>query len=432
MMRRLTKPLTWVVIAALFLTGCSLIPGGNDTGKEKSGSVKEKVKEKKDPKSKKTDQKDQKKKKERSVRSEEVYDGVWYEQGEREGILTIENGRMTYECEDFENASDFETEEIETGISLIPTEDLFFFYEIVYEPEGDRILTRTQPELDGDGGYHPGTFLRTGYVPGEEVTLKYLEGEWKLLENGSMIQDPESVPDVLAIGSAAYHSAVFTKGDDPVERFNYELSDLFPEEPGRYDKLTIFKGDKSIKNPWGDTGSDGVSFQVLLANNLHWDYLMLREISDERTAFASDGLGYDRSIVGTWVFRRKEELGFEGIPVEKMPSTWQQEEDIRNRDAVFYAIKWTEFGNSATLQEVDLQETSVQSIEGSAWDVVAYALPDTDYAYSAVNYDYKDGMMNAHEGFFDPELVEVTTNADGEITSLQKLEYALDGYYFRP
>ncbi|MBR6452874.1 MAG: hypothetical protein IKS87_09220 [Lachnospiraceae bacterium] len=428
-MQRRLYTVTGILFIVLLFTGCSLLRGGGSLKDTVSKDVKEKVKEEKDPETKKTEKK---KKKDRTVKAREVYDGVWYEQGGNEGVLFIENGEMEYECDRFTDVSAFTCEESEAGFSLKPSEELFFFYEVSYETEADRILTRTWPMDDGDGGYHPGTFLRTEYVPGEEVTLQYLEGEWELLDGGSMIQDPESKPDVLAIGSAAYHSAAFTKGDDLIERFNYELTDLFPQGPGKYDKLTIFKGEKSLTNQWGDTGSDGVSFQVFLANNLGWDYLMLRELGDERTAFASDGLGYDRSIGGTWVFRRKEDIDPNGLPVMKTPSTWQQEEDIRNRDATFYAIRWLEFGNSATLQEVELQETTIRIFDETLADVCAFSLPDTDTAYSAVNYEYKGGMMNAHEGFFEPGLVEVKTNSNGEITSLRELEYAVEGYYYRP
>ena len=170
----------------------------------------------------------------------------------------------------------------------------------------------------------------------------------------------------------------------------------------------------------------------MIANNLGHDYMMLRELGDERTGFATEGLKYDRSISGTWMLRRPDPNDYDEELAGKTttPSTVGIEDEIRVKGTAFHAIKWMEFGNSCTLQRVEITPTTVELVDGGPYDAIEYCLPDDEYDYSAVNYEYK-GMENmAHGGYFDPALVYVTTDKEGKIVEMSKLNYALNGAYY--
>ena len=84
-----------------------------------------------------------------------------------------------------------------------------------------------------------------------------------------------------------------------------------------------------------------------------------------------------------------------------------------------------EFGNSCTLQRVEIIPAT---LDGE--DVLEYKLPDDEYAYSAINYEYSGKENMAHGGYFEPCLVKVTTDDKGQITQIAYLEPASDGLYF--
>ena len=110
------------------------------------------------------------------------------------------------------------------------------------------------------------------------------------------------------------------------------------------------------------------------------------------------------------------------------PSTVGIEDEVRQKGTSFHAIKWMEFGNSCTLQQVQIEEEEVALF--SKPEAFLTISPDAgNCSFSAINYEYKDGMMNAHDGFFDPCLVLVHTDANGEITSILPSEHFMEGYY---
>ncbi|MBQ7706389.1 MAG: hypothetical protein IJT72_01260, partial [Lachnospiraceae bacterium] len=111
------------------------------------------------------------------------------------------------------------------------------------------------------------------------------------------------------------------------------------------------------------------------------------------------------------------------------PSTVGIEDEIRMKNTSFYAIKWQEFGNSCTLQRVEVTPT-IATIDGEDENALAYSIPDAEYAYSAVNYEYSGRGNMAHGGYFTPGLVYVTTDNRGQITEMVGFKYAWDGMYY--
>ncbi len=362
------------------------------------------------------------------------YDGTWYAQDDSDAVLTIDKGLMSFEYGDVEDKANFEPKEEDDRIVLVevPDDDIpFWFYEINYYPDDERIEAYTQPMLDDDGGYKRTIFRRDEYEPRDEKMLELLYGDWEIMDDGELIQEPGMQRDRLHFALPQYHAVRFITAGGDKETFNIELTDVFEDAGNTYDRLTLANRPGSGKYAWDEVRPEQ-SFQIMIANNLGYDYMMLRELGDERTGFATDGLKYDRSISGTWMLRRPDPNDYDEELAGKTttPSTVGIEDEIRVRGTAFHAIKWMEFGNSCTLQRVEITPTTVELVGGGPYDAIEYCLPDDEYAYSAVNYEYK-GMENmAHGGYFDPALVYVTTDKEGRIVDMSKLNYAINGKYY--
>lgn len=97
------------------------------------------------------------------------YTGTWYEQSADGGVLTVDASTLTYAREGeypFTDSAKYEAEEKDGKTLLKAAEgEIFWFVEITYDGEANRITARTQPLLDGDGGYKFTEFAREAYVP---------------------------------------------------------------------------------------------------------------------------------------------------------------------------------------------------------------------------------------------------------------------------
>ncbi len=107
-----------------------------------------------------------------------------------------------------------------------------------------------------------------------------------------------------------------------------------------------------------------------------------------------------------------------------------REDKLRIKGDSFHAIKWTEFGNSCTLQRVEPVPVTLEDFDGKDVDGLSFVMPDDEYAYSTVNYEYKGREKYCHDGYFDPQFVYVTTDKNGQITEMSVIDYAYDGYYY--
>ena len=256
--------------------------------------------------------------------------------------------------------------------------------------------------------------------------LEMLYGDWEIMDDAELIQEPGIKRDRLRFALPRYHRVRFITADGDQESFDMELRDVFEEPGNTYDRLILSNRPGAGMYDWDEVRPEQ-SFRIMIANNLGYDYMMLRELADVRTGFATNGLKYDRSMQGLWMLRRADpnDYGNEFDEVTSTPSTAGIEDEIRQKDTSFYAIKWMEFGNSCTLQRV---ETVKANVNGE--DVLEYFVPEDEYAYSAVNYEYKGQENMAHGGYFDPALVRVVTDENGQITDIAKFEYAWDGVYY--
>ena len=207
------------------------------------------------------------------------YDGTWYAQDESGMTLSIKDGAITLISGESSESTAFEAMAANDHIFFSLRDELFYFYEVNYYADRDIIEAYTWPMLDDDGGYKRTVFGRTVYEPGDTIMIGYLYGDWEIMDDGELIQEPGIRRDIVHFSLPDYHMMRFIR-------------------------------------PNGDT------------------------------------------------------------------------------KAFFYA------------------------------------LPDDEYAYSAVNYEYSGREDMAHGGYFDPYLVYVTTDNRGQITEMVRLEYAVDGTYY--
>ena len=356
-------------------------------------------------------------------------DGTWYAQDETGMTLLIEDGIMTLTYDDIDSSAAFKAKTADDRISFVIEDELFFFYEVNYFAEEDKIEAYTWPILDDDGGYKRTVFKRDVYEPGDTIMLGLLQGDWEIMDDGEMIQEPGIKRDIVHFSAPDYHMMRFIRPNGDKTTFTVELTDVFEGKPGMYDRMTLSNRFTSGQYSWDEVRPEQ-SFQILIANNLGTDYMMLRELGDERTGFASDGLRYDRSSYGTWFFRRPNPYDYDGEYESDTttPSTVGIEDDVRIKGTSFYAFKWAEFGNSCTLQRVEVFNTTV-TVDGKEENAMGYIIPNDEYAYSAVNYEYKGMQYMASGGYFDPCLVKVVTDEAGQIIEMVKFAYALDGFY---
>ena len=103
--------------------------------------------------------------------------------------------------------------------------------------------------------------------------------------------------------------------------------------------------------------------------------------------------------------------------------------DRKVKGDIFYAMKWLEYGNSCTLQEMELW-VERPSLFGMNEEVFAYKPIDDEYKNVAINYNYKGREDECHDGYFTPTLVEVETDENGEIILMSEMAYADEGYYY--
>ena len=356
-------------------------------------------------------------------------DGTWYAQDETGMALLIEDGVITVTGYDLNSSTAFKAETVDDRISFAIEDKFFFFYEVNYFAGEDKIEAYTWPILDGDGGYKRTVFKRNEYDPGDTIMLGLLQGDWEIMDNGEMLQEPGIMRDIVHFSAPDYHMMRFIRPNGDKTTFTVELSDVFKEKQGTYDRMILSNKFTSGEYSWDEVRPEQ-SFQILIANNLGIDYMMLRELGDERTGFASDGLMYDRSSYGTWFLRRPDSYDYDGEyeTDSTTPSTVGIEDDVRMKGTSFYAFKWAEFGNSCTLQRVEIFKTTV-TVDGKEENAMGYIIPNDEYAYSAVNYEYKGMQYMASGGYFDPCLVKVVTDEAGQITEMTKFAYAADGMY---
>ena len=106
-----------------------------------------------------------------STKSGNAFEGIWYEQNDGGGVLTVSGSELHYKNDRYSSDTAFKTGAAKGSLTeLIPDDEFWTFIDIFYDAEEDIITGHDLPHTDGDGGYHLYTFKRTEYVaPPEPV-----------------------------------------------------------------------------------------------------------------------------------------------------------------------------------------------------------------------------------------------------------------------
>lgn len=255
-----------------------------------------------------------------------------------------------------------------------------------------------------------------------DTILSYLEGDWHLLNDGSGLYN-EGDWDSISFDTKEM-LATYTTFDGRSAVYSFELSDLFSQEKGMADMLILRDTDADKYDGNFYIGADGAAFQLFLADNNGWDDMILRPVGNQDILLEQATMYRSMPVRGCYALSRNTN----GDDNKMQPANDPAKYRIA-KDSIFYAIKWLEYGNSTTLQEVELW-VEQPSLFGMNEEVYAYKPIDDEYRNVAINYNYKGKEDFCHDGYFSPVLVEVETDSNGEIIRIDEMAYADDGYYY--
>lgn len=257
----------------------------------------------------------------------------------------------------------------------------------------------------------------------------YLDGSWDLMTTGMPIQDPEKTPDILTFDSTN-EKMRFTRGkDSEYAEFSFTLDDLFSEIGGTSNLLKLEGTEVSDNFSESCNLLVGMTdhYQIVLANVQGVDMLMLRPIGNGDSLFGAEGLGFDTQINEFWVFCKHNDS--EGYVETKMDNVISINQKLLLKDKTFYAFRWLDKGMEVYLEPLDAAETTL-NLYGDDVASLCYNYRNNEFSMSAVAYSVENGQDLLHSGRFNPGLVKVTTNANGEIVSILDCEYYIYGYYY--
>ena len=102
-------------------------------------------------------------------KGESGMEGLWYEQSLFGGTLTVTEDELIYEQNGYRSSTSYHTKSTKDYLELVPDDD-WFYPDVYYYADEERLIMHTMPHTDGDGGYRIMNFLRSPYVaPTEPV-----------------------------------------------------------------------------------------------------------------------------------------------------------------------------------------------------------------------------------------------------------------------
>ena len=273
--------------------------------------------------------------------------------------------------------------------------------------------------------------------PGDNFSISknmmkyYLDGSWMLIPKGEPIMAPDEKPDILSFDSTN-EKMLFLRGDSgEYAEFKFSLDDLFSEIGATSNLLQIEGTDVSDGFSESSNLLLGMTdhFQIVLANVRNYDMLMLRPIGNGDSLFSAEGFGFDNARNGFWVFSRY--AGEDVDPEWKMERINNVNEQLKLKNARFFAIQWFDMGGAVCLQPIDAIETDL-NLYGDDVKCLCYNYRDMEYPLSAVEYSYRDSDMKMHSGYFNPALVMASTDSEWYLESIDYVKYYIYGYYHIP
>ena len=91
------------------------------------------------------------------------WEGIWYEQASDGAAVEIDETSITYCGSGFSDTTGYSAVSGSGRTELVPEDEFWYFCDIFYDEGTDILTMHDLPHMDGDGGYHLITFLRTEY-----------------------------------------------------------------------------------------------------------------------------------------------------------------------------------------------------------------------------------------------------------------------------
>lgn len=262
------------------------------------------------------------------------------------------------------------------------------------------------------------------YISGiftEESLMQYLEGEWDMLPSGALPQYPDDECLKLKV-DAKEKSFTFTLAEDStyIKLGLESIGKIFDfNESLDYIYMSVTECSDKYKNFSSTFVRSPAEFQVLTANAWGFDFLAVRESGSGESGLAYYMLDANKkSIDGFWVFRRVQNS-------KKIDLTDAQNDDLLIKNGDFYAMSWLCFDNMYYLQQVDVindydtfVETPVSVLKNVYYFGNGQTLVAPCYKVAGAKPSEKPGQVK-------PMLVRVRTNAQGEITEMEGMQYIM-------
>ncbi len=181
--------------------------------------------------------------------------------------------------------------------------------------------------------------LFAGYESSEAEILSFLEGEWVLHETDNMIEPPDMLFDTLTFDSEKLEVTYRMAYAAEEAVYSFSLSDLYPDVPGQYNKLTLQETATTPDYPYSD-GNKQIELSIRLASNGGYDALVIGDVDDTPSHFIKDALGEDRKAGDYWYFHRN----YDDMPGVIRTESFDESAAVR-KNSHFYALQYDELGS---------------------------------------------------------------------------------------
>ncbi len=299
-------------------------------------------------------------------------------------------------------------------------------------PEGNTVPADNTipPDNTADGLTEKDLFWLQIYDSGkisEETLSEFLDGSWKMipLGGGKQLEDFGTLSFQKNSGKLAF---AYDKFDDKGSVTCAFAPSHLKEGYGNTDacdllQLKVENASDAVKARTPYIIGSEVDMEILVARVLGSDMIALREIGDGVSPFGNDILMYDnQSQDGMWIFAR------EGSSLSKLEQDEEAEDEMRIKSGSFYAIRWMDHKDSFLLQPVDIRDFDEKFYEDQV-PVKASMYTGFGNALYAVPYELLLADTSERNSTYAPQLVYVTTDENGRISSHDLIPYFGLGLY---
>ena len=257
----------------------------------------------------------------------------------------------------------------------------------------------------------------------EQEILELLDGEWRYLPMGRMVSSLED-SETLEFSCGTGELGFARKGLTDYVICDFELGMTGNSSRGGYDLIKVTP--KEVTEGYtaiGDMILDyGPEFQFFVRQVGDRDVLILRDLT-EWSPLVQYGLTYEGvAIDGFYVFERATK--------QSVMTADEQDALVRKR-ATFYAMRYVNSAGVMYLQELDGYEHFVES-NCKYVPVVSLVPVKGEGRTRTVRYSGNSATESGSIVGYMPQLMKISTDADGRLSLITVPMYYGHGMYFRP